>query len=531
MSQIVIVGAGMSGIAAAVAASEAGADVLLLEPTSWLGGQLTAQMAPPDEHRRIERLGATDRYRRLRHLIRQHYRQDPRLMERARAVPALNPGGGWVSPLSHEPLVAVAAIETLLAPPVAAGRLTVWRDAAVEAVSVEGDRIRSLAVRRTDGELREIRPALVVDATETGELLRLAEVEHVTGAESRDEHGEPSAPAVADPDDVQSATWAVAISHHAGEDHRIDRPEDYDHWLALRPAAWGGRSVLDWRGPDDEAGRSTRYRIDPDSDGDPLEVDTDHRRIPPGPDLWSYRRVRARLNYVPGAVPSDVTVVNWPQNDYVGGRLDGPDAEHHRARAKAQSRALLYWLQHEAPRPDGGVGYPGLRPAPEVSGTHDGFAAEPYLRESRRIRARQTVREQDIALELRPGGEAERYRDSVGIGHYYWMDLHPSVTGRPGAGGRPLPFEIPLGALLPVRVVNLIAAGKNIGTTHLTNGCYRVHPVEWAIGEAAGEVAALAVRNRTTPPAVHESPSLLRELHAALERSGAPIHWPTGLGW
>jgi hypothetical protein len=43
-----------------------------------------------------------------------------------------------------------------------------------------------------------------------------------------------------------------------------------------------------------------------------------------------------------------------------------------------------------------------------------------------------------------------------------------------------------LGALIPIRMENLLPAAKNIGTTHITNGCYRMHPVEWNIGEAAG---------------------------------------------
>ncbi|WP_255464521.1 FAD-dependent oxidoreductase [Candidatus Roseilinea sp. NK_OTU-006] len=54
-----------------------------------------------------------------------------------------------------------------------------------------------------------------------------------------------------------------------------------------------------------------------------------------------------------------------------------------------------------------------------------------------------------------------------------------------------LPFQIPLGALIPRRTENLIAACKNIGVTHLTNGAYRLYPVEWNIGESAGARAAL----------------------------------------
>ncbi len=56
------------------------------------------------------------------------------------------------------------------------------------------------------------------------------------------------------------------------------------------------------------------------------------------------------------------------------------------------------------------------------------------------------------------------------------------------------PFQIPLGALLPVRVDNLLPACKNLGTTRITSGAYRVHPVERSIGEAAGALA-VATRN------------------------------------
>ena len=52
------------------------------------------------------------------------------------------------------------------------------------------------------------------------------------------------------------------------------------------------------------------------------------------------------------------------------------------------------------------------------------------------------------------------------------------------------PFQIPLGALLPIRVENLLPACKNLGVTHITNGAYRLHPVEWNTGEAAGMIAS-----------------------------------------
>ena len=60
---------------------------------------------------------------------------------------------------------------------------------------------------------------------------------------------------------------------------------------------------------------------------------------------------------------SDLTLVNWPMNDYWLGPLievDEATANRHLADAKQLSLSLLYWLQTEAPRSDGGTGFPGL---------------------------------------------------------------------------------------------------------------------------------------------------------------------------
>jgi hypothetical protein len=161
----------------------------------------------------------------------------------------------------------------------------------------------------------------------------------------------------------------------------------------------------------------------------------------------------------------------------------------------------LYWLQTEAPRADGGQGWPGLRPRGDIVGTQDGLAMRPYIRESRRIVAECTVREQDIALAVRGSHGATRYVDSVGTG-YYRIDLHPSTEGDNFIDIPSCPFELPLGALLPVRVANLLPGAKNIGTTHITNGCYRTHPVEWLVGEVAGTLAAHADAEGLPPRAI-----------------------------
>jgi hypothetical protein len=165
-----------------------------------------------------------------------------------------------------------------------------------------------------------------------------------------------------------------------------------------------------------------------------------------------------------------------------------------------------------------------------VTGAPYGMAKAPYIRESRRIVARTTVVEQDISVEVRGEHGARTFDDSVGIGSYR-IDLHPSASGGERFNAACCPFQVPLGALLPVRVENLIAAAKNIGTTHITNGCYRVHPVEWGIGEAAGALAAFCVRERVRPAEVHESPDQLAHLQAALRRQGAELAWPHIAGY
>src|SRR3954469_6240100 len=100
---VLVVGGGLGGVAAALAAVDRGADAVLVEGTAWLGGQLTAQAVPPDEHPWIERFGCTARYRRLRDAIRAYYRAHYPLTPAARARSHLNPGASRVSALAHEP--------------------------------------------------------------------------------------------------------------------------------------------------------------------------------------------------------------------------------------------------------------------------------------------------------------------------------------------------------------------------------------------------------------------------------------------
>jgi hypothetical protein len=533
-SDVVIIGGGVGGVSAALAALKAGRSVVMTESTAWLGGQLTSQLVPSDEHLFIEQTGANESYRAFRGELRDLYRRNYPLTPEAKSDPHLNPGAGWVTPLSVDPRVIVNVIDGMLLPYVANGQLTVIKHAEPTAASVDGDHVTSVTIRESpSGDETVVRGGFFLDASELGALLVLANVEHVSGRESQEQTGEPNAAKTADPTDMQSVTWCFALDHIDGADFTIDRPIDYDCFRTWSPAHRGGLPIFDFRAGINSDGSARRtWRLDINADDDPFAIDLDHRNMGRTPDLWTFRRIAARRQFREGYLASDITVVNWPMNDYVGGPLFGvPDAADHWRGAKEQSKSLLYWLQTEAPRPDGGTGWPGLRLRADVAGTEDGFAMYPYIRESRRILALRTIVEQEVSATLRGPRGAVRYDDTIGTGHYYWIDRHPSTRGTVWNGDVPHPFEIPLSSLVPRRVRNLLPACKNIGTTQITNGCYRLHPVEWSIGEAAGALAAFSLAHSTEPHAVASSERLLASFQRDLEKRGVQLRWPEGMLW
>ncbi|NWF85661.1 MAG: FAD-dependent oxidoreductase [Bryobacteraceae bacterium] len=526
---VAIIGGGTGGCAAALAACRNGLRVVMTEETDWIGGQLTAQAVPPDEHPWIESFGGTASYRAYRSAVRQYYRDHYRLSAEARAQLRLNPGGGSVSALTHEPKVSLAVLEAMLARFVSSGQLVLLLEHKPVAADTQGDRVRSVTVESARTKTRRIIEApWFIDATETGELLPLAKVEFVTGFESKKQTGELHAPEIAQPDNHQAFTVCFALGYAAGEDHTIEKPREYDFWRDYVPKMtppWPGK-LLAWAMSDPISLKERKVMFDPAGDASP----------PGALNLWIYRRIFRARNHEPDGVRGDVTLVNWPQNDYWLGNLYGGSAEEaakHLERAKQLSLSLVYWMQTEAPRPDGGQGWKGLHLRPDITGTEDGLAKYPYIRESRRILAEFTVVEEHVGTDARmkaagkPRDEvtAERFPDSVGVGSYR-IDLHPSSGGDNYIDVSSLPFQIPLGALLPRRVENLFPASKNLGVTHITNGCYRLHPVEWNVGESAGMLAAHCQLAGLAPRQIRKDPKLLAEFQRLLGAQGIEIEWP-----
>ncbi len=521
-TDILIVGGGTGGVAAALAALRLGKRVIITEETDWLGGQLTAQAVPPDEHPWIETTGCTLSYRHWAEGVRDYYRRYYPLLPEAREKVHFNPGDGNVSRLCHEPRVALAVIEGMLAPYQSGGQLTVLLHHRPVAAETDGDRVTAVTVVSDEtGTETVITAPYIIDATELGDLLELANVEHVIGAESQAQTGELHAlEGDADPMDQQAISWCFAMDYLPGEDHTIAKPDNYDFWRGYQADFWPGPQ-LGWHDVN-PISLEKRYRAVFDADGN-----TDFKR---NHDFWHYRRIFSKDYYPAGMFKSDITLVNWPQIDYWLGPLLGVSEEEKQKNLKScrdLSFSMLYWMQTEAPRHDGGAGYAGLRLRNDIVGTDDGLAKYVYVREARRIQAEFIVTEAHVGVEQRqdPQGAAV-FADSVGTGSYR-IDLHPSTGLRTYVDISSYPFQIPLGSLIPVRVENLLPACKNLGVTHITNGCYRLHPVEWNIGEAAGALAAYCLDNDLAPRQVRNTQAHLEDFQNLLvDKLGFVLEWP-----
>ena len=498
---ILIAGAGVGGVAAALRASDLGNSVCLTEETDWVGGQITAGGVPAlDENRFIEVTGGTRSYYELRQRIRDFYRKRYQLTPAAAALEDFNPGSCYVSPLCFEPRAGLEAIHEMLQP----RNVQLLLRTRVFQLRVSRGRIRSaLAYRFDDGEVVSIRAHFYLDATETGDLLPLARVPYVAGAESKADTGEPDAPDTADPECVQSFTYTFAVERVPGEKHTIPKPPDYEKLreaqkFSLRlyyPVEFGWKGFVQYR----------MYGEDP-----PVP-----NNMSPGP-FFTWRRLLAARNFAgPNAPQHDLALINWPRQDYAAESiLDKSPTETARIlqRGKRVALAFLYWLQTAVD----GHGYPELKLRNDVMGTDDGLSKAPYVREARRIRAAERVVEQDIVAEYQKGPRARWFPDSVGTG-FYMVDIHPCGANEKGRMMMPKPFQIPMGALIPQGISNLLAAGKTIGVTHLTNGAFRLHPVEWNIGEAAAVIADIALDKGTLPDAAAAQKELVKY--------GVPLVW------
>lgn len=448
-TDVLIVGGGTGGTAAAIQAARRGVRTVLVSEFAWLGGMLTTAgvTAPDGLELAAFQTGIWGAF------LQALQTRQPQGLDHA-----------WVSFFTYEPQIGAAIFADWVR---ALPNLRWIAEQLPLEVQMQGNRV--VAVRFAD---YLIRAKITLDATELGDLLALADISHRWGWEWHSLWQEPSAPihpsTLTQAYTVQAPTWVFILQ-------ALNADNQENPSVALGQAS--GQS----------------------------------RRFEPFVGTWEGYGTEAFLNY--GRLPNNRFMINWPQcgNDYglQADRLVGSAADRQAFLQDAFCHAQDYaeYLQQQL-----GQGYGLAEVFPASSHLGGGaFALHPYYRESRRLKGLTTVREQDI-LPLAGGQVAALPVDSEGmvtaiaIGNYandhhypgFKFALHPKST-RWGGRWTGTPFALPYGCLIPETVDGLLVCEKNISVSHIANGATRLQPTVLGIGQAAGMAAALCVEQNSQP--------------------------------
>ncbi len=482
-AEVLIVGAGASGVCAAIAAAEQGATVVLCEPSSWVGGMLTAAGVSAIDGNHNLPSGLWDRFR--RHLY-AHY-GGPAAVET-----------GWISRTLYEPEIAQGILRRMLDD---AG-VTVLTGHTCTAALVEGETptVTGGQFRRSaDGAIVSVRARVTVAADEFGDFAYLAGLPLHTGLEGANTSGEPAGPRKPYPV-PQDLTYVATISLPGDPDTR-------------RRAIQKGLHEL-------ETGRAT-----------------DPPGLPSFPDILSEGGHSWEDFFSYAGLPGEAFMLNWPirGNDYHGDYLGAEprgflEAEPTSARetklperrrirqslldaAKEKTLRLVSELDNYFPDLH-------LRLRPSSYETPDGLPPIPYIREAWRIYSEPELLAPGGYLTLqhilgtgrplescptRQGatrhGPASRFTRSVAVGDYPLDHHRKEDPGSPHIDFPQIPsFSVPVDVLIPRGLRGLIVAEKSIAVSGIANGCTRLQPVAMLLGEAAGVLASFTAQDPRSVP-------------------------------
>jgi len=465
-ADVLVVGGGTGGTAAAIQAARRGAKTILVSEFSWLGGMLTSAGVSAPDGNELEAFQTG-----LWGAFLQELRQR-------------QPGGldnSWVSFFSYDPRIGAEIFaEWVQELP----NLHWISEQVPKEVYRQGDSI--IGVRFADFA---VTAKITLDATELGDLLALADIPYRWGWELQSEWGEPSAPVTFNSFTkkypVQAPTWVVIMQDFgeamsttgvAASPEIPSAPNDNPSQFAGAWNSYGAETVLQTLMPGDPDARGLRF-----------------------------------LNY--GRLPGGLFMINWPicGNDYGQGLERLIESELSRGEFNQESRwhsqNFARFIQNQLGRRYG--------LAKQVfPHTSTAFALHPYYRESRRLVGLTTVREQDI-LPVAGGRVAPVFNDAsfcvglceaIAVGNYANDHHYPGVefplqpkSLRWGGRWTGTPFTIPYSCLIPATTDSFLVCEKNISVSHIANGATRLQPVVMGIGQAAGMAAAMCVELNCQP--------------------------------
>jgi hypothetical protein len=445
-TQVLIIGGGCSGTAAAIQSARMGVTTLLIEETPWLGGMITAAGVSAFDGNKHALGGGI--YGELRKQIEDYYGGADKTYT------------GWISLTCFEPSVAMRFLHEMV---LNEKLLTVWFETRFVETLADGDRITGAVVRTKQGELIAVRAQVVIEATEFGDVIKSAGAPYRLGRDSKSDTGEHSAPERPD-DIVQDMTFCATLKKYDGAAPPVGKSMNYNENIFINATSLHATT-------NDES-----YLLHKSHD-------------------WE-----SFISYA--ALPNGKYLLNWPfhSNDYPTTLeiYEQPETRaYHFERAKELTSDFVHYMQTRLGHPEWGI-------AEDEYPTADDLPFIPYVRESRRVKGKRLMVERDVVP------QQDSYRpplqeDSIAVGDYF-LDHHHSQFFIEPAEARlkePLPanahFQIPLGCLIPLSKKGLIVAEKSISVSHIVNGCTRLQPVVMLIGQAAGAVAALTVMQGIDP--------------------------------
>lgn len=429
---ILIVGGGASGLTSGIQSSRMGSKTLIVEESDWLGGMLTsAGVSAVDGNYNLP-AGLWGEFK-------------DRLATYYGGADSLKTG--WVSNVLFEPSVGNKIFHEMVS---AEENLQVWKQTYVTEVRRKGD-FWMVKVQDNHKKTKTIKSKVLIDATELGDVAKMCGVKYDIGMESRESTNEDVAPQKAN-NIVQDITY-VAILKDYGKDVTIARPEGYD------PSEFACSCANE------------------------LCV------VPKEPNrVWSKDMM---MTY--GKLPNNKYMINWPieGNDYYINLVEMDNDERTKAldKAKHYTMCFIYFIQHE-------LGYNTLGLADDEFPTVDKLPFIPYHRESRRIHGLVRFTLNHV---VEPYTQPDKlYRTCIAVGDYPVDHHHNRYKGYeelPDLYFHPVPsYGLPLGTLIPQDVDGLIVAEKSISVSNIINGTTRLQPVVMQIGQAAGALAALSIK-------------------------------------
>jgi len=433
---LLVVGGGTSGVAAGIAASRLGVSTLIAEETVWLGGMLSAAGVSATDGNHLLPSGLWGEFR---NRIYAHYGGASKVAT------------GWVSNTHFEPHVANQVWQEIAKEE---RNLKVLHRVRFLKALVRGKKIVGAQFISLENQKKfKVYAKQVIDATELGDVLASARVPYDIGMEASTVTGE-NVNVPATNNIIQDLTYVAVLKDYGkNADCTIAKPEGYD---------------------------PTEF------DGCCLDFYSDTTRIKPGVDCAKM------ITYA--KLPGNKYMLNWPGhgNDIYLNiiSLSPAEREVELQKAKQQTLRYIYFLQHQ-------LGYKNLGLAVDEFPTSDRLALIPYHREGRRMQGLIRFKVQDISQPyLQPN---PLYRTGIAVGDYPIDHHHRKNPVAPQhLGFYPIPsFSVPLGVLLPSqKVEGLIAAEKAISVSNVVNGTTRLQPCVLLIGQAAGTLAALAIKGK-----------------------------------